>query len=254
MSSYSFSMLGNYGRLGNQMFQVAAIANLARIKNSNILLPTAETACIRKYFKIPCIDLDSENIKKINARWEEKSFSYNEIFFKLPINIDILGYFQSWKYILDEEYTRKIFQFSDEVLEQSNKIINKNNSIALHIRRTDYLKFPDTHPVQSVEYYQNALQKIWKEDNKSEPIIFTDDKEWCVSNFNNYQIVSQKEEVDMCAMSMCKHHIIANSSFSWWAAWLGKSKNQIVIAPKNWFGIKGPQDTQDLLCNEWITL
>lgn len=252
MNFYSFCMLGNYGRLGNQMFQVAAIANLAKIKNAKILLPNEKVACIRKYFTLPCIDINSENIKIIKSRWEEKKFSFNEEFFNLSTNIDLLGYFQSWKYILDEEYTREIFKFSDEILENSKKLLNNRHAVALHVRRSDYLKLSETHPVQPIDYYNRSLEKVWKIDKKAEPIIFTDDKEWCELNFKNYQTISQSEEIDMCTMTLCKHHIIANSSFSWWAAWLGKSNDQIIIAPKKWFGLKGPQDTQDLLYDRII--
>lgn len=254
MNFYSFTMLGKYGRLGNQMFQVSAIFNLARTKNAEILLPNNELTTVRKYFNIPCIDIGESNEDLIRHRWEEKKFSYDENFYDLPSSIDLLGYFQSWKYIKDEKSTREIFRFSNETIEKSKKILNNKNAVSMHIRRTDYLKFPDTHPTLSLYYYEKALKKVLEHDNKAEPIIFTDDVSWCESNFKGYPIISQTEDIDMCAMSMCKYHIIANSSFSWWAAWLGKSTEQIVIAPVNWFGPKGPQDVQDLLPLNYVRI
>jgi hypothetical protein len=87
-------------------------------------------------------------------------------------------------------------------------------------------------------------------------VIFSDDVEWCKTEFNdpNY-IISNLENpyTEMCAMSLCDHNIIANSSFSWWGAWLNQNPNTIVVAPRKWF-VAGPQNTDDLIPDTWIRI
>ena len=89
-------------------------------------------------------------------------------------------------------------------------------------------------------------------------LIFSDDKEWCLENFNkeNCEISHNSDAAeDLQLMSLCDHHIIANSSFSWWGAWLGQNKDKKVIAPKEWFGpAKNEHATKDLYCKDWIVL
>jgi hypothetical protein len=106
--------------------------------------------------------------------------------------------------------------------------------ISLHIRRGDYVVNPN-HPTQNIEYYRQALNQM----PDLPVIVFSDDPEWC----NEQEFFSSDRfavsegnttDADLCLMSLCKYHIIANSSFSWWGAWLAKSEK--VIAPKNWFG------------------
>ena len=106
--------------------------------------------------------------------------------------------------------------------------------ISLHVRRGDYVSNPH-HPVQTVEYYQRALEMLPDLD----VIVFSDDPDWCKSQEifqpDRFSISeSNTVDADLCLMSLCKYHTIANSSLSWWGAWLAKSEK--VIAPKNWFG------------------
>ena len=125
--------------------------------------------------------------------------------------------------------------------------------ISLHIRRGDYTANPN-HPTQDIEYYRQALNQM----PDLPVIVFSDDPEWC----NQQEFFSSDRfaisegnatDADLCLMSLCKYHIIANSSFSWWGAWLANSKK--VIAPKVWFGPSLPQhDTSDLYCEGWETI
>jgi hypothetical protein len=132
----------------------------------------------------------------------------------------------------------KNFTFSDELIELCDGFIKENfvyrDTISLHIRRGDYVSNPN-HPVQDIEYYRQALNVL----PDLPVIVFSDDPEWC----NEQEFFSSERfaisegnttDADMCLMSLCQYHIIANSSFSWWGAWLAQSKH--VIAPKNWFG------------------
>jgi hypothetical protein len=124
----------------------------------------------------------------------------------------------------------------------------------MHIRRTDYLSLSDYHYNQSLNYYNDAYDIL--NDKNINVIIFSDDINWCKENmkFNNIHYIENEDNiVDLYIMSKCKNNIIANSTFSWWAAWLNENTEKKVFAPKNWFGHKGPEKT-NLLLDEWIII
>ena len=154
----------------------------------------------------------------------EETFSFNEkLFNECPDWVSIQGYFQTEKYfkhIRDE--LLKDFEFRDEILEPCNEMMSQFEStpIALHIRRTDYITNPN-HTALGLEYYEEALNQF----DDSEVLVFSDDPEWC----NQQELFSDDRfliaegninYVDLCLMTLCSGHIIANSSFSWWGAWL----------------------------------
>ena len=132
-----------------------------------------------------------------------------------------------------------------------------DNPISLHVRRTDYVEKSQDHPPCSLDYYKEALTHF---DDDRQVIIFTDDIPWCKSQeiFSGDRfLISETEDnvYDLCLMSMCKSHIIANSSFSWWGAWLADSDK--VIAPKRWFGTTGytaKNNTEDIVPDRWIKI
>jgi hypothetical protein len=134
---------------------------------------------------------------------------------------------------------------------------NFDDIIALHVRRTDYVSNSANHPPCNLSYYEKALDRF---DANIPVMIFSDDVGWCQSQslFDSDRFMiseSHNGSIDLCLMSMCHNHIIANSSFSWWGAWLAKSKK--VIAPKHWFGTEGntsKNQTHDLYLNDWIKI
>jgi hypothetical protein len=187
------------------------------------------------------------------TRVEESGYHFDEYLFNnCEDNVDLYGYFQSEKYFKHiEDEIRKDFTFHQDVIESCEEILDKQESISLHIRRGDYLHLQSFHPVPPIEYYTEALKKL-----PNLPVfIFSDDPEWCstISEFDADRFLiseSNTADFDMCLMSMCNYHIIANSSFSWWGAWLAQSEK--VIAPKEWFGLSLSQhNTSDLYCDGW---
>ena len=187
----------------------------------------------------------------------------------LAQNADVYldGYFQSEKHfkhirkqLLDE------FQFPqlDEVNEALKiKIINTPNAISIHIRRGDYLKSEkvlDVHGVLPSAYYQKALGILQSKYPSASLFVFTEDMEWAKANFSglNTYFVEHNTAADgwkdMALISRCKHHIIANSSFSWWGAWLSQN-NGDVFAPYNWFNpSKVNFNIQDFIPDSWTVL
>lgn len=201
----------------------------------------------------------------------EKDFSFDPKVKKALPPVYLRGFFQSYKYYSgDEEIVRDCFRFPEKKLDPTNReILDKiklTKSVGIHIRRGDYVKDKITnnvHGVCSLEYYQRALENIRKMDKDPVFYFFSDDMDWVKSKFVNIEgqkvFVSENQGdhswKDMMLMSKCDHNIIANSSFSWWAAWLNGNTSKRVIAPKRWF--KDPDKeryTLDLIPKEWIRL
>ena len=261
----SFNQLGNLGRLGNQMFQYASLRGIAANRKFDFCIPP------EKIFGVNDLNVKNSatNIHNVfnisedrtsltnNSIVEECGFNFDKkLFDTCEDNVDLFGYFQSEKYFKHiETEIRETFQFSPQTIKICSEFLNSislnNQVISLHIRRGDYLNLQDFHPTPSIEYYEEALDKL----PNVPVIIFSDDPEWCssISEFDADRFLiseSNTADFDMCLMSMCNYHIIANSSFSWWGAWLSQSKK--VIAPKNWFGPSLSQhDTSDLYCDGW---
>jgi hypothetical protein len=200
------------------------------------------------------INIDKFYPKKI---YQEPFFHYKDIPYQE--NLILSGYFQSEKYFVENQnFIRNLF----DVDEQSKKIIEKiistdilYKSCSLHIRRGDYLSYPDHHPVCDIEYYKNAMNFI---SNKT-IILFSNDIDWCKKNLildgkELIYIENNFDYIDLWMMSLCENNIIANSSFSWWGAWLNKNNNKIVVAPKKWFGNALQHNTKDLYPEKWIVI
>ena len=123
---------------------------------------------------------------------------------------------------------------------------------SIHFRRTDYLQYSDAHPVPSYEYYAEAIEKF---DSYDLGFVFSDDIEWCMNldllNTGKFIFSNNSNYEDMYLMSQCKGHILANSSFSWWGAWLNDDPNKEITVPKVWFGPKLSNDTKDLIPSDW---
>jgi hypothetical protein len=140
--------------------------------------------------------------------------------------------------------------------------IGNTNAVSLHVRRGDYVHNSTnaaTYEVCSLDYYRASIRHMAERIQQPKFFIFSDDIAWVKNNLkidfpHHYVDCNHGEESynDMRLMSLCQHHIIANSSFSWWGAWLNPNREKIVIAPKNWFAIE--RDTRDLYSAGWMTL
>ena len=259
----SFPLLGRYGRLGNQMFQYAATYTIAKKNNTSPLFPS-------KGHDLNCFNLNEKyftsNPIEIVGMYKENEldFSFDPTFFNLPNNVGILGYFQNLNYIVPfGNEIKNHFSFNSTIINAANqllekKIKNAENSIkvSLHVRRGDYLNIQHVLPVCSIDYYRVAIEKIKLIEKKISIIVFSDDISWCKENFQNENFLffesNENPAIDLAAMTLCNHHIIANSSFSWWGAWLSKNKNT-VIRPKLWFGPNGPKN-ENICPTNWIAI
>ena len=195
----------------------------------------------------------------------EPSFSYWTGIEKLSDNCYLAGYWQSEKYFSDANtQIRKEFTFRqplNKINTEVASLISQVKGVSLHVRRGDYAsntRNTSTHGLCSIDYYHKAIQHIVTNVPSAHIFVFSDDIPWVKKNLKlelPSHYVDHNRGIDsfndMRLMSMCKHHIIANSSFSWWGAWLNPSLNKIVIAPKPWFDKKKLSD-KDLFPKNWI--
>ena len=197
------------------------------------------------------------------------AFVYDSRFERLKNETALLGYFQNERYFQDYlEEIRRDFTFVLQMNEQNQAIANQIsacNSVSLHIRRGDYIS--DKNAAQtfanlSLDYYYAAMDYIRQRIENPQFFVFTDDVEWVKAQFNDtslcyMDINSGKNSYnDMRLMSLCKHNIIANSSFSWWGAYLNNNSEKIVIAPKNWYReekINTPA-ISNLIPKQWVKM
>lgn len=204
----------------------------------------------------------------LNCRfYKEKGFSYDVNLSEQAGNhIYLTGYFQSEKYFKHIK-TKLLEQL--QLPRLPNALLQKINtitSVGLHIRRGDYIHNKAAshfHGICSIEYYHLALQYLQKQLPHIHLFVFTDDHDWAEIQFQDIEIPiyfvkgnsGKNSYIDLILMSKCKHQIIANSSFSWWAAWLNLSPDKIVIAPKRWFlDEKAQSQTDDLIPETWIKI
>ncbi|MFV8341108.1 alpha-1,2-fucosyltransferase [Flavobacterium sp. XS2P39] len=194
----------------------------------------------------------------------EKNLLYDEKILNIDGNINnkyLIGYWQTELYFKEiRDQLLKDFspknEISDVVIKISNKI-KEGESVSLHIRRGDYVnRYSNLYYVQNVDYYLNALELIKNTHPNCKVFVFSDDIQWCESNLNfkteTYFVKPNKSFEDIYLMSLCKHNVIANSSFSWWGAWLNNNPDKICIAPKYWFKDKSKKN--NIIPKEWVIL
>ena len=253
------------GGIGNQLFQWAFGKNLSNLYNIPLYLETnfyklnipdvtKREFSLNKFTQLEYKLIDLKNNRMKFLKFSEQPF-FTKLNYKPNYNYYLDGYFQSEKYFIESsDVIRKELEPSVNILNKLRQKypIDKNN-ISIHIRRTDYITSNGYHPVQPIEYYKQAIEIIGDYDNI---FVFSDDINWCKENlkFNNMIFIDGNDDVeDMWLMSLCKNNVIANSSFSWWGAWLNNNPIKKVVAPKNWFG-SGKSVEIDLIPFSWIKI
>lgn len=274
------------GGLGNQLFQYAlgrhlAFLNQAELKLDVSLFNEVNSWTYRTYslndFNIKATLATKNEINRLRGHWggfvpflgPQKSIVEPHFHFYAPVlsfkdAVYLDGYWQSEKYFIDiadvirEDLTPKV-SGSDtyEVLKES---ITQCNAVSVHIRRGDYVTNSTANryfkPCE-VKYYQQAIQYLVKYISNPVFFVFSDDILWAKANFKidfpTHFVEGNSAQEDLWLMASCGYQIIANSTFSWWGAWLNQQPDKIVIAPQTWFSTKR-FDTKDLLPESWIRL
>lgn len=248
------------GGLGNMFFHISSIWTLAKDNGDELCLLNIDKKIIdlmndtrgdlkhapkfRYLFnRFPQTNQIIKN--RIIHPFEYKKIEYSK-------ESEYIGYFQCEKYF---QHRRNeiidLLKPDDEILNKIKKYHQYYNNISLHVRRNDYVKlYPEIHPPQTIEYYNNALRELPKD---LYVLIFSDDLVWCKENFigNRFIFIDELDYIEIYLMTQMKYHIIANSSFSWWGAWLSDAEK--IIAPKIWFGKNTISDI-NLIPNNWIKM
>tara|TARA_R110002020_G_scaffold381800_1_gene592701 strand:- start:7898 stop:8692 length:795 start_codon:yes stop_codon:yes gene_type:complete len=257
------------GGLGNMLFQIATAKSLSIDNDTECSFPNLynhlkylnydNTHNPKLNYSIEYLDLLGHLRNDIPGKIKKVIYPFNYVETpKIVGDVLIDGFFQSEKYFIhNRKEILKLFNFStihNNTLKKYNDILNKKTT-SIHVRRGDYIKFPNHHITQPIEYYNKSIELL---KNKTDLfIVFSDDIMWCKNNLkikNSIYIENEKDYIELYLMSLCKHNIICNSSFSWWAAWLNKNKNKIIIGPKKWFGSSINYNSDDIIPKNWIKL
>ena len=282
-----------YGGLANQMFQYALYKSLlfkskeaytdtisfvptwgfddVRLSETfpNLKINNADIDIIKKF----SIDRSLLNrVRKLlrihkKTHYFEPTYHYNPAVFDLKANYYIEGYWQTEKYFNDiKNEIRKDFMFRNFDDKRNIDLLHKlqnEESVCIHVRKGPDYKKSITAGACEIDYYNRAIDLIKEKIGSPSFYVFTDNKEWVKDMFKNFKytlidwnpVSGPLNYLDMQLMSNCKHNIIANSSYSWWGAWLNQNPDKIVIGPKIWFAKKNIHfDSSDILPKNWIAL
>lgn len=246
------------GRLGNNMFQTAACIGYAKKYNSRWVVPVHRARGDNDPYLLgqfwPSLPFGDAYGGHRYEQHEPRDFNYRPIP-HFPGGCMLVGFFQSEKWFEGaHDEVRAAFP-----LKHYPEYVDY---VSIHVRRGDYVTNANSFPPITNEYVQAALMKIPYEEKRA-VMVFSDDIEWCKNNlrFDDNDTVVFNEDANefeaLSKMASCSHHIIANSTFSWWGAWLGKNPNRIVVSPhyEDWFGngFTGPKP-KDLIPENWIQI
>lgn len=257
------------GGLGNQMFQYAYGRNLELSGEKVVFDISFFTENRYRIDTARDFKLDKLNIET-KAEFSKEKHLISDFLNKIMIYLGLKenGFWQSEKYFKDiKDIVRKEFTLKNPRSQASyswqKKIEDTENPVSLHIRRGDYIEDPKTnayHGVCDISYYKKALEIIEERLGKNiEVFVFSDDIAWAKENLTFIEKInfvsnnSIPDHEEMYLMSLCRHNIIANSSFSWWGAWLNQNQDKMVIAPKKWNN-RYREEHEDLLPSDWMKI
>lgn len=252
------------GGLANLLFEVATAYSYSKQHNKKLLLPNIHSLPMQGNNVINYVDNIFRNFRFKDISYNhriipQKSFQYDPLPSYPNENIVLDGHFQSYKYFdLYSDEIKTLLQPDYNTLEyikdKYGDILNKTTT-SIHVRRGDYLKLPDHYINLDYNYYTKALSKTPHSDYI---LVFSDDISWCKQTFKGDQYIfieNEKDYIDLYLMSMCNNNIIANSTFSWWGAWLNNNPDKVVVSPNQWFGpAKGNRNLNDLIPENWIKI
>jgi len=266
------------GELGNNLFQLATLINLSKKYNKPFKLINNRDCYIsikdRPLELQAMFEYGYEYVNSENVKYEmHTSPDTAQIFEYTPIDLNpeqdtmIHGFFQSEKYFEDikqdllDVYFKPKQVHLDYINEKYSKLIRRN-TLSIHVRvGGDRAALQHSHKNVSLDYYQQAIKIVLEKDpTVTDYVIFSDNINYCMGIFGDDENITYiKDEInyiDLFLMSMCKHNIVANSTFSWWGAYLNRNLNKIVVAPKTeWFGPALQHlNLKDLFPQDWITL
>lgn len=268
------------GGMGNQMFQYATAYALARRTRQTFSLDTSSFAHdnLREYQLNLWKGILEPSFNRLHGYLiEERGMPYNPILFdRLPAHVTMRGYWQTEKYFYEYQSNLAEIFLPKRALNsrEANTLAairgEGHKSVFLTVRRTDYITKADFHGgMLPMDYYLKALSIIQEQVSDPHVFVFSDDVEWCEANFKlpcrmtiagNFDRTVKghigREDCELFLMRNCRHAIMANSSYSWWGAWLGEADNadKVIVAPNRWFGPAAMEDPKDIVPERWIKI
>ncbi len=272
------------GGLGNQLFQIFALINLSLELKIPFKLPVnkrdkvspADNKSKRptywnnifKYLEKFTIQFEEQYIL-INEREDSLYYNLSKLALESNKNYKLNGYFQSEKYFINNYDNIKklcrINKIQEIIREKYNELLD--NSTSLHFRIGDYVVNPHIHPILSIDYYINAIKKLQELEKINKIIYFFERTDLDIVNKNIKHLKSLFIDIEfipcpnnlddwqeLILMSCCKNHIIANSTFSWWGAYLNSYDKKLICYPSIWFGNKFEKNPQDIFPESWIII
>ena len=263
------------GGLGNQMFQYANAIALRKQHPLQLMLFDSNDSVnahgglqilnifgIKEKWRLSLLKLIKKRIPKLLTAFRKDIGDISPDSRCIRISHHYIGYYQNESYFFSQkDVVRKNFSFNTIKLNNRTKdaaeTIKKQNSISLHIRRGDYLTEGEQFVNLTPDYYQKSIDYIVSRKGEGHVYVFSDDIAWCKENIKHKNITFVDWNngndcwQDMYLMSCCKHNIIANSTFSWWGAYLNSNPSKIVIAPKQW---KKDGLSTNIVPDNWIKI
>jgi hypothetical protein len=247
------------GGIGNMFFQIASIWTLAKDNGDDLCLLNVqdnidELISLRNrkqstnyfYFLNKFLNKNENICNSISYTHKYEPLVYKS-------GYEYVGYFQCEKYFNHRKNEiLELFNPTEEFTNEVNKYQSLFGNISLHIRRTDYVGSLVLDVVK-MKYYNDAISMLPKE---LKILVFSDDIDWCRNNFagERHVFIDEVDYISIYLMSKMKYHIIANSSFSWWGAWMSDYQDKIIIAPEQWFGAIYMCDYSDIVPDTWIKI
>jgi hypothetical protein len=255
------------GGIGNVLFQIAAIEDMGRRTGIETYYHdidgfmdyiTKKSTWSTHYRELLTIFKNFNWHKNAEDSYEPSAvikvpFEYTTIFPEPDTRY--LGYFQSEAYFQDREFIINLFEPADHVKERVDELYKPFEGLqtcSIHVRRNNYLSLTNIYHVLGMDYYNKAMD-WYKPYEIQKYLIFSDDIEWCKNNFisDQFVFIHDVDYIEMFTMARCVHHIIANSSFSWWGAYLGTHPNKFVVAPDKWF-TSTKHNYKDIVPWHWV--
>lgn len=249
------------------MFQYAALMGIARKLNYEFginfdIKPSGKYAFL-DILELPLIfsSLTAANVHHVLPTVYERTYRFDPGFFSIPDNVNLIGNFETEKYfahIRDE--VRREFTFRPEISQHATAFLAQlpqKPIVCVHVRRGDFVQLQHDHTVLTMEsYYDRALAVFGDQDFTL--LLFSDQFELARPMFDRYPNVincDRNHAVSMAVMSLCKYHVIANSTFAWWGAWLNPASDKVVVAPRDWLGPRRRHlGAEDVFCDGWIVV
>ena len=275
------------GGLGNQLFQIFATISYGLEYTCNIILPYTDqlhTGTVRNTywntFLIGCRNMTTYNLLNNETNeslmsmpiYNEKSFEYKKIPNPKGPKMQLHGYYQSYKYFDKHwESIKKMISLDDQqkaIKKDYADLFSTKETISLHFRIGDYANIQNCHPIMPFQYYYNAICNLTMHKNKKYRILYfcqdiDNEKVSVIINrlsrmFTELEFVKVSDDIvdwkQMLIMSVCSHNIIANSTYSWWGAYLNQNDKKMVYYPNKWFGKSLQHNTSDMFPPNWVNV